>query len=105
MRAASADSSNRRSDPATRSNTSVCLKIVDPAVAALPVEAQWTFVKDLVAILDKENVAYDIANHRDAVPGIRIWCGATVERADVAALTPWLDWAFAKAKETLAKAA
>jgi phosphoserine aminotransferase len=84
-------------DPATRSNTSVCLKIVDPAVASLSTEAQWAFAKDLVA--------YDIANHRDAVPGIRIWCGATIERSDVEALTHWLDWAYAKAKETLAKAA
>jgi phosphoserine aminotransferase len=92
-------------DPATRSNTSVCLKIVDPAVASLSTEAQWAFAKDLVAILEKEGVAYDIANHRDAVPGIRIWCGATVERSDVEALTHWLDWAYAKAKETLAKAA
>jgi phosphoserine aminotransferase len=92
-------------DPATRSNTSVCLKIVDPAVASLSTEAQWAFAKDLVAILEKEGVAYDIANHRDAVPGIRIWCGATIERSDVEALTHWLDWAYAKAKETLAKAA
>ena len=70
---------NLAADPNTRSNTSVCLKIVDPAVTALPVDAQWAFVKDLVALVEKEGVAYDIANHRDALPGLRIWCGATVE--------------------------
>ena len=92
-------------DANTRSNTSVCLKIVDPAVTALSVDAQWAFVKDLVALCEKEGVAFDFANHRDALPGLRIWCGATVERSDVEKLLPWLDWAYAKAKETLAKAA
>lgn len=92
-------------NPATRSNTSVCLKIVDPAVAKLPVDAQWTFVKDMVALLEKDGVAYDIANHRDALPGLRIWCGATVEAADVEKLLPWLDWAYGKAKAALPKAA
>ena len=96
---------NLATDASTRSNTSVCLKIVDPAVTALSVDAQWTFVKDLVAILEKENVAFDFANHRDALPGLRIWCGATVERGDVETLLPWLDWAYAKAKASLAKAA
>lgn len=96
---------NLATDPKTRSNTSVCLKIVDPAVTALSVDAQWAFVKDLVAILEKENVAFDFANHRDALPGLRIWCGATVERSDVEALLPWLDWAYAKTKDSLAKAA
>ena len=93
------------SDPKTRSNTSVCLKIVDPAVTALSVDAQWAFVKDLVALIEKQGVAYDFANHRDALPGLRIWCGATVETSDVEALLPWLDWAYAQAKESLAKAA
>ena len=92
-------------DPATRSNTSVCLKIVDPAVARLPLDAQRAFVKQLEALLDKENAARDIAGHRDAPPGLRIWCGSTVETADLEALTPWLDWAFAEAKAGLAKAA
>ena len=92
-------------DPATRSNTSVCLKIVDPAVTALPVDAQWNFVKDLVALVEKEGVAFDFANHRDALPGLRVWCGATIERSDVEALLPWLDWAYAKARQTLPKAA
>src|SRR5262245_60479581 len=89
----------------TRSNTSVCLKIVDPAVTSLSVDAQWVFVKDLVALIEKEGAAYDIATHRDAPPGLRIWCGSTVETFDLAALTPWIDWAFAKAKGALPKAA
>jgi phosphoserine aminotransferase len=89
----------------TRSNTSVCLKIVDPAITSLSHDAQWVFVKDLVARIEKEGAAYDIATHRDAPPGLRIWCGSTVERADLAALTPWIDWAFAQAKAALPKAA
>jgi phosphoserine aminotransferase len=89
----------------TRSNTSVCLKIVDPAITFLSVDAQWAFVKDLVALIEKEGAAYDIATHRDAPPGLRIWCGCTVERSDVAALTPWIDWAFEQAKAALPKAA
>jgi phosphoserine aminotransferase len=89
----------------TRSNTSVCLKVVDPAVASLSTDAQWAFVKDLVALIEKEGAAYDIATHRDAPPGLRIWCGCTVERSDLVALTPWLDWAFAQAKDALPKAA
>jgi len=92
-------------DPALRSNTSVCLKVVDPAVGRLPPDAQAAFVKSIAAALDKEGVAYDIDAYRDAPPGLRIWCGSTVERADVEALTLWLDWAYAKAKEALAKAA
>ncbi|MGD9923474.1 MAG: phosphoserine transaminase [Pseudorhodoplanes sp.] len=96
---------NLASDPKTRSNTSVCLKIVDPAVTALSVDAQWAFVKDLVAACEKEGVAYDFANHRDALPGLRIWCGATVETGDVEKLLPWLDWAYAKARDARPKAA
>jgi phosphoserine aminotransferase len=92
-------------DPATRSNTSVCLKVVDPAIVALPAEAQAAFVKSLAAALDKEGVAHDIDAYRDAPPGLRIWCGSTVEKSDVEALTRWLDWAYANAKEALAKAA
>ena len=92
-------------DPAIRSNTSVCLKVVDAEIQKLPAEAQAAFVKNLGAILEKEGVAYDIDAYRDAPPGLRIWCGATVETRDVEALTYWLDWAFAKAKESLAKAA
>ena len=95
----------RRRVPATRSNTSVCLKVVDPAVAALPPDAQAAFAKALASLLEKEKVAYDIGAYRDAPPGLRIWCGATVETADVKALTRWLDYAFAVEKAKLAKAA
>ncbi len=79
----------------TRSSTSICLAIVDPAVAALSPERQSAFIKGLTARLAEEGVAYDIAGHRDAPPGLRLWGGATVEAADLAALLPWLDWAFA----------
>ena len=92
-------------DPASRSNTSVCLKVADPAVGRLAPEAQAAFVKGIAAALEKEGVAYDIDAYRDAPPGLRIWCGSTVERADVEALTQWLDWAYAKAKNALAEAA
>ena len=92
-------------DPATRSNTSVCLEVVDPAVTALPAGAQAAFAKVLATLLETEKVAFDIGHYRDAPPGLRIWCGATVEASDVAALTHWLDWAFAEAKAGLAKAA
>jgi phosphoserine aminotransferase len=92
-------------DPAIRSNTSVCLKVVDPAVLKLPAEAQAKFVKGIAAALEKEGIAYDIDAYRDAPSGLRIWCGATVERADVEALTVWLDWAYAEAKAALPKAA
>ena len=90
---------------AIRSNTSVCLEIVDPAVRALSPDAQGAFAKSLAGILDKEGVAYDIAYYRDAPPGLRIWSGATIESSDLEALFPWLDWAFAEAKAALAKAA
>src|SRR5712672_826827 len=92
-------------DPAIRSNTSVCLKVVDPVVLKLAPDAQAAFVKSLAAALEKEGIAYDIDAYRDAPPGLRVWCGATVEARDVEALTQWLDWAFAKTKEVLAKAA
>jgi phosphoserine aminotransferase len=92
-------------NPAIRSNTSVCLKIVDPAVGKLPADAQTAFVKGIAAALEKEGVAYDIDSYRDAPLGLRIWCGSTAERADVEALTLWLDWAFARSKDALAKAA
>ena len=88
-----------------RSNTSVCLVVTDPAVTQLSLDAQGAFAKNLAGILEKEGVAYDIAFYRDAPPGLRIWCGATVETRDVEALTPWLDWAFAEAKAALPKAA
>jgi phosphoserine aminotransferase len=88
-----------------RSNTSVCLKVVDPSVAALPADQQAAFAKQLATLLEKEGVALDIGAYRDAPPGLRIWCGATVEKSDVEALTHWLDWAFAEARAGLAKAA
>ena len=91
--------------PETRSNTSVCLKVVDAEVAALPAEGQAAFSKAIASALEKEKVAFDIGAYRDAPPGLRIWCGATVEASDVAALTAWLDWAFALEKAKLAKAA
>jgi phosphoserine aminotransferase len=89
----------------TRSNTSVCLRFVDPAVAGLDDAGQQAFVKGLTAALEAEKVAYDIASYRDAPPGLRIWCGATVETSDLLALTPWLDWAFAQQKAALKAAA
>lgn len=92
-------------DPATQSNTSVCLSIVDPDVTALDAEGQAAFAKGIVAALEKEGVAYDIGAYRDAPPGLRIWCGATVEASDLEALTPWLDWAFANQKAALKAAA
>jgi len=92
-------------DPATRSNTSVCLKVVDPAVTKLAADAQAGFAKSLAAMIEKEGAGYDLAHYRDAPPGLRIWCGATVEASDVEALTGWLDWAFARTKDALPKAA
>ncbi|MFH3478710.1 MULTISPECIES: phosphoserine transaminase [unclassified Xanthobacter] len=92
-------------DPLTRSNTSVCLRVVDPDVTALPAEAQAAFAKAISAGLEKGGIAYDIGSYRDAPPGLRIWCGATVERSDVQALTHWLDWAFNEAKAALPQAA
>jgi phosphoserine aminotransferase len=81
-------------DPTTRSCTSICLKIVAPWFVALDGEAQAAAAKKLSALLEKEGVALDAANYRDAPPGLRIWGGATVETADIAAMLPWLDWAF-----------
>jgi phosphoserine aminotransferase len=87
---------NLARDPATWSNTSVCLKIVDPAVVSLSAAAQLDFVLAMCALLEREGVAYDIKSYRDAPPGLRVWTGPTVETADVKALGPWLDWAFAE---------
>jgi len=91
--------------PAQRSNTSVCLSIVDPAIAALDAEAQAAFAKALVARLDKLDVGYDFGSYKDAPAGLRIWAGCTVEASDLAALTPWLDWAFTQEKAALKAAA
>ncbi|HWK64097.1 MAG TPA: phosphoserine transaminase [Rhizobiaceae bacterium] len=92
-------------DPATRSNTSVCLSIVDPAVTALAADEQAAFAKAIVSVLEKEGVAFDIGSYRDAPAGLRIWAGATVEASDLEKLMPWLDWAFAKELATLQAAA
>jgi phosphoserine aminotransferase len=81
-------------EEATRSNTSVCLVVADERVRTLPEAAQAEFAKQLAALLEKEGVALDAASYRSAPPGLRIWCGSTVERSDLEALTPWLDWAF-----------
>jgi phosphoserine aminotransferase len=91
--------------PAIRSNTSVCLKVVDPAITSLSDDAQAAFAKTLAAMVEKEGAGYDLAHYRDAPPGLRIWCGATVEASDVETLTQWLDWAFARTKDALPKAA
>ena len=89
-------------DPAARSWTSVCLKLVDDWFQRLPTDAQRAAVKRLEALLDAEGVAYDIAGHRDAPPGLRIWCGSTIERSDVDALLPWLDWAYGEVRRAIA---
>jgi phosphoserine aminotransferase len=85
-------------DAKSRSNTSVCLKIVDPWFAALSKEAQGDAANKIANILEKEGVAFDIGGYRSAPPGLRIWCGATVETSEIEALTPWLDWALAQTK-------
>jgi phosphoserine aminotransferase len=92
-------------DAAIRSNTSVCLKIVDPAITSLTPDLQGDFCKKLVALVEKENAGFDFAHYRDAPAGLRIWCGATVDARDVELLTQWIDWAFAETKAALPKAA
>jgi len=96
---------NLAAKPENRSNTSVCLTIVDPEVTALSAEAQAAFAKGIVTALEKEGVAYDIGAYRDAPSGLRIWAGATVETSDLEALTHWLDWAFEAQKAALKAAA
>jgi phosphoserine aminotransferase len=89
---------NLVADPAARSNTSVCLRIVDPEIAGRDEAAQRDFVKAMTKLLEAEGVAFDIGGYRDAPPGLRVWCGTTVDAPDVEALGPWLDWAFATAR-------
>ncbi|QWK77231.1 phosphoserine transaminase [Ochrobactrum sp. BTU1] len=96
---------NLAQKPETRSNTSVCVTIVDPEVTALSADAQAAFAKGIVSALEKEGVAFDIGAYRDAPSGLRIWAGATVEASDLEALTAWLDWAFAAQKAALKAAA
>ncbi len=86
-------------EPAQRSCTSICLQVVDPWFTGLDADAQARAAKKLAALLEDEGVAYDVGAYRDAPPGLRIWGGATVERADVEALLPWLDWAFAEIRQ------
>jgi phosphoserine aminotransferase len=85
-------------DPRSRSNTSVCLEIIDPAFTGLDETARRNMVKKFVALLEEEHAAYDVGGHANAPPGLRIWCGATVDSSDIEALTPWLDWAWAQVR-------
>ncbi len=96
---------NLAADPATESNTSVCLKIVDADIAGLDGDGQAAFAKAIATRLDQEGVAYDIGAYRDAPAGLRIWAGSTVEASDLKALTAWLDWAFAVEKAALVQPA
>jgi len=91
-------------DKASRSNTSVCLKVVAPEITSLSDEAQADFAKKLAALLEKEGAALDAGGYRDAPPGLRIWCGATIDADDLRALTPWLDWAYATVAAELSPA-
>src|ERR1700755_3587541 len=92
-------------NPAIRSNTSVCLKITDPAITSLTADLQADFCKKLVALVEKENAGFDFAHYRDAPAGLRIWCGATVDAKDVELLTQWIDWGFAETKAALPEGA
>ena len=87
-------------DKAIRSNTSVCIKVTDPWFESLSDDAKADAAKKIASLLDKEGVALDIAGYRAAPAGLRIWCGATVDEADLKALTPWLDWAWAQVKKS-----
>lgn len=91
--------------PKTRSNTSVCLTFTDPAVTALSPDAQAAFAKQVVSIIEKAGAGFDLGHYRDAPPGLRIWCGATVQSRDLKALLPWIEYAFAEAKVGLSKKA
>nr|MDA8251326.1 phosphoserine aminotransferase [Rhodospirillales bacterium] len=92
-------------DPATRSCTAICLKITAPWFTALDAEGRAKAAKQVATLLEREGVALDIASYRDAPPGLRIWGGATVEAHDIAALLPWLDWAYAQVAPAAADAA
>jgi phosphoserine aminotransferase len=85
-------------NPATRSSTSICLTVVDPWFASKHEDEQRALLKSLTGILEQEDIALDIGGYRDAPPGLRIWGGGTVESADIEALLPWLDWAYANLK-------
>jgi phosphoserine aminotransferase len=92
---------NLAADPATRSNTSVCLRFTDPALSSLGLKTEAQLAERIAALLESEGAANDIQSYRTAPPGLRIWCGATVERDDLRRLTPWLDWAYAQARAAL----
>jgi phosphoserine aminotransferase len=92
-------------DPATRSNTSVCLTFADPRIVGLPIDARSALAKKIVSLIEAEQAGFDFGGYRDAPPGFRIWCGATVETSDIVQLTPWLDWAYKEASAELARAA
>ncbi len=79
-----------------RSNTSVCLEIVSEEIQGLSLDKKWSFIRKMVSLLETEKAAFDICGHRSSPPGLRIWCGATVERSDIEALLPWLNWAYEK---------
>ncbi|MCB1513614.1 MAG: phosphoserine transaminase [Hyphomicrobiaceae bacterium] len=96
---------NLAEDRTTWSNTSVCLKVVDPDVTALSADKQAKIAKDIVSMLEKEGVGYDFGAYRDAPAGLRIWCGSTVETSDVEALLPWIDWAYAQVKASVLQSA
>lgn len=87
--------------PKTRSNTSVCLKFTDPKVTALSADQQSAFAKAVVGIIEKAGAGYDLGHYRDAPPGLRIWCGATVQTRDLKALVPWIEYAFATERAKL----
>ena len=91
-------------EPSIRSCTSICLKIVDPEITALDSAAQADVAKKVAALLEKEGVALDAASYRDAPPGLRIWGGATIDRSDIEALIPWIEWAFETVKSETVKA-
>jgi phosphoserine aminotransferase len=92
------------SDKAVRSNTSVCLNIAAPWFTKLPADKQAAAAKKMADLLESEKAAYDVGSYRDAPPGLRIWCGATVEKSDLEALLPWLDWAYAEIEAEHGKA-
>ena len=87
---------NLASDPSNRSNTSVCLKFSDERITALNQDEKTRFVKEFVGLLEDEKAAFDIKGHRNAPPGLRIWCGATINQDDIQKLLPWLEWCFSE---------
>jgi phosphoserine aminotransferase len=91
-------------EKSSRSSTSICLKIKDPAFTSLSADDQSAHAKSIVSILEKERAAYDVGAYRDAPVGLRVWGGATVETSDIQALLPWLDWAYALTQANFARA-